>query len=73
MLVLLVVSAEDLRERLESKEGLSWGVLDCSRSLVSVGERDGPLRLLANEGARIRNGLAGILGVFERELGKGMW
>lgn len=53
MLRLLVVVVEDLRDRLESNEGTSWGVLESARSRESIDGRDDVLRLLATEGARV--------------------
>lgn len=67
------LSVEGLRGRLESNEGLSWDALESPRSLESVGGGDNALRLLATEGVRIGEGVTEILGVFEREVGKGMW
>lgn len=72
MLGLPVVSVEDLRERLDSNEGLSWEAIDSFRSPESIDGWEDALRLLATEGARICEGLTEILGVVEREVGKGM-
>jgi len=73
VLRLLVVAVDDLRGRLESNEGLSWDAFESARSRESIEGREDTLRLLATEGARVWEGPTGILGVFEREDGKGMW